>query len=253
MPPAETDSPMELRKYGFHGLSYASIVDTLSEHLKKPKNKINIVVAHLGSGASSCCILNGQSIDTSMGLTPLEGLIGGTRAGTIDPTTIFHALTDPGADAGIQGMKVTKAEYVLNKKCGLVALAGTTNFGAILSSVADKSAEDHERASKAYLVYKDRLMNYLAQYICKLLAKVPIEEIDGLVFSGGIGEKGAQLRADVLDWFKWMGAEVDKEKNENSKGTVREITTAGSKLKGWVVETDEEGQTVALAREQLDF
>jgi acetate kinase len=119
---------MPIRKYGFHGLSYASIVSSLAKYLKKPEEKVNIVVAHLGSGASSCCIKGGKSIDTSrclstdiradgggMGLTPLEGLIGGTRSGTIDPTAIFHAITDPAGDAGIEGMKVSKAEATLNK------------------------------------------------------------------------------------------------------------------------------------------
>ena len=120
---------MEIRKYGFHGLSYASIVSSLAKHLDKPEDKVNIVVAHLGSGASSCCIKNGKSIDTSeytalealrflipgMGLTPLEGLIGGTRSGTIDPTAIFHMLKDPAGDSGADGMSVTNAEMILNK------------------------------------------------------------------------------------------------------------------------------------------
>ncbi len=117
---------MPIRKYGFHGLSYASIVSSMAKHLHEPEEKINIVVAHLGSGASSCCIKGGKSIDTSefeqcavlmtgMGLTPLEGLIGGTRSGTIDPTAIFHAIHDPAGDAGIEGMKVSKAEATLNK------------------------------------------------------------------------------------------------------------------------------------------
>jgi acetate kinase len=132
-------------------------------------------------------------------------------------------------------------------------LAGTTNFGKILSSVADASAEDHDRAVLAYSVYFDRLMSYISQYLFKLLSTVPLEEIDGLVFSGGIGEKGAQLRKDVLDKFKWLSAEVDAKANEANQGEVREITTGQSKLKGWVVETDEEKQCVELARKQLSF
>jgi acetate kinase len=115
LPPPVQEAVMPLRKYGFHGLSYASIVSILSKFLQKPLEKVSVVVAHLGSGASSCCILSGKSIDTSMGLTPLEGLIGGTRSGTIDPTAIFHHTPDCAADAGIEGMKVTKAEATLNK------------------------------------------------------------------------------------------------------------------------------------------
>jgi acetate kinase len=128
---------MPLQKYGFHGLSYASIVDSVAKYLKKPADQVDIVVAHLGSGASAACIQGGKSIDTSkltspylksielmagMGLTPLEGLIGGTRCGTIDPTAVFHLLKDPGSDGGADGMKVSKAEMTLNKYVSLCSL-----------------------------------------------------------------------------------------------------------------------------------
>ncbi|ORX37225.1 Acetokinase family-domain-containing protein [Kockovaella imperatae] len=255
IPPPDTKIVMPLRKYGFHGLSYASIVSQLAEHLGKPESKVNVVVAHLGSGASSCCIKRGQSIDTSMGLTPLEGLIGGTRSGTIDPTAIFHAISDPGSDAGLEGMKVSKAEMILNKKSGLSALAGTTDFGLILSRLdASKvSADDHRSASLAYAVYLDRLLGYVSQYLFKLLATTPLSDIDGIVFSGGIGERGAKLRHDVLDKFTWLGAEIDSRANDVSQGSVREITVQGSKLRGWVVETDEEGLCAELTRQDFGF
>jgi acetate kinase len=209
---------------------------------------------------------------SGMGLTPLEGLIGGTRSGTIDPTAIFHMLKDPGADAGLEGMSVTNSEMVLNKwvievsnerhaadfcrKSGLQALAGTTNFGTILSRISGSSSdpeEDCKKAKLAYAVYLDRLLSYISQYLFKLLSSTPLEEIDGIVFSGGIGEKGAELRRDVLQKFQWLGAEIDQQGNETSKGEVRAITTEQSKLKGWVVETDEEKQCATLARQQLDF
>lgn len=129
LPPTDEELAIPLRKYGFHGLSYASIVNSLSKELGKPEDQINVVVAHLGSGASSCCIEGGKSIDTSewggsrtvavliagMGLTPLEGLVGGTRTGTIDPTAIFHHTKDYAEDAGLKGIHVTKAEYIMNK------------------------------------------------------------------------------------------------------------------------------------------
>lgn len=140
------------------------------------------------------------------------------------------------------------------RKSGLQALAGTTNFGTILSRIADPSSCSSEESSSsklAYAVYLDRLLGYLSQYVFKLLSSTPIESIDGVVFSGGIGEKGAQLRQDVLEKFSWLGAEVDEEQNQKAKGQVREITKKGSKLKGWVVETDEEGQSAKLAREEF--
>ncbi|WRT67973.1 acetate kinase [Kwoniella shivajii] len=256
LPPPDRELAMPLRKYGFHGLSYASIVQSMAEKLGKKVEDVNIVVAHLGSGASACCIKGGQSIDTTMGLTPLEGLIGGTRSGTIDPTAIFHLTANPAEGVDFKDYTVSKAEILLNKKSGLSALAGTTNFGTIISrlSPSNCSKEEHEKAVLAYNVYMDRLLNYISSYLFKLISTTAIEKIDGLVFSGGIGEKGSKLREDVLEKLKWLGAEVDKQKNDGKHtGKVTEITTGPSKLRGWVVETDEEGWSAKLARDEFDF
>ncbi|KAK4689676.1 acetate kinase, partial [Tremellales sp. Uapishka_1] len=250
VPPAEEKTPMPIRKYGFHGLSYSSILFSMSKHLDKSASEINIVVAHLGSGGSVCCIKQGKSIDTSMGLTPLEGLIGGTRSGSIDPTAIFHLSKDCNEDAGLPGMQVSKAEMILNKKSGLSALAGTTNFGSI---IATKSSDP--KYDLAYRVYLDRLLAYISSYIFKLLSDpaVGLAKLDGLVFSGGIGEKASELRKDVLERFGWLGTEVDAEKNGGGEGVVRCITGEESKVKGWVVETDEEGWCAQLAKEEFGF
>ena len=134
-------------------------------------------------------------------------------------------------------------------------MAGTTDFGLILSRLDPSkcSAEEHESASKAYAVYLDRLLGYVSQYLFKLLSTTPLSQIDGIVFSGGIGERGARLRKDVLDKFSWLGVEVDDKKNGSITGTVRCITTSESKLKGWVVETDEEGLCARLTREEFNF
>lgn len=133
------------------------------------------------------------------------------------------------------------------------ALAGTTNFGTILQRLSDPSDKDHKSAKLAYEVYLDRLLSYISQYLFKLLSTLPLSQIDGIVFSGGIGEKGSKLRKDVLEKFAWLGAEVDERANEEGEGEVREITKEGSKVRGWVVETDEEKQCVELARKQLGF
>ncbi|WWC70956.1 acetate kinase [Kwoniella pini CBS 10737] len=256
LPPPDREQVMPLRKYGFHGLSYASIVQSMAQKLGKKEGEVNIIVAHLGSGASACCIKGGQSIDTTMGLTPLEGLIGGTRSGTVDPTAIFHLTANPAEGVDFKDYTVSKAEILLNKKSGLAALAGTTNFGTIISrlSPSNCSKEEHEKAVLAYKVYIDRLLNYVSQYLFKLLSQLPLDQIDGIVFSGGIGEKGSKLREDALAKFNWLGAEVDKSKNDGKHtGTVTEITTERSKLKGWVVETDEEGWSAKLARDEFGF
>lgn len=135
-------------------------------------------------------------------------------------------------------------------------MAGTTNFGHIIQNLDSSkcSKEDHEKAKLTYAVYLDRLLNFVAQYLFKLLSEIPIESIDGLVFSGGIGEKGAELRQDVLKKLAWLGAEVDEEaNNSNNGGTVKSITKEGSKLKGWVVETDEEGWMAKMAKVEFGF
>ena len=139
------------------------------------------------------------------------------------------------------------------RQSGLQALAGTTNFGTILSQKSDPSSAKHESASLAYKAYLDRLLSYVSQYLCKLLSTTPLEEIDGIVFSGGIGEKGVELRRDVMHHFAWLGARVDDQRNGEKEGQVREITEGGSRLRGWVVETDEEGCCAKLAREEFGF
>jgi acetate kinase len=208
-----------------------------------------------------------------MGLTPLEGLIGGTRCGTIDPTAVFHLLKDPGGEGDAGGIKVSNAELVLNKcvfpfspgvygsrahlrKSGLQALAGTTNFGTITTRIASPvscTKEEYSSAKLAYEVYLDRLLSYISQYLFKLYSNNDGAQIDGLVFSGGIGEKSVELRKEVLRRLKWLGAEVDDKANEKPEGVVTEITKEGSRLKAFVVETDEEGWCAKLARDQLGF
>ena len=164
-----------------------------------------------------------------MGLTPLEGLIGGTRSGTIDPTAIFHHTPDAAADAGLADMHVTKAELILNKQSGLKALAGTTNFAKITGGL------DDPKMRTAYGIYLDRLMGYISQYLCKLLATVPLEDI-GIVFSGGIGEKSQMLRDDVLRRFSWLGVELEMKPTSSASPLPLANSAAG-----WLKPTRKDG------------
>lgn len=249
LPPAPEEPVIPLRKYGFHGLSYASIVHSLAKAVGKQDAEVNIVVAHLGSGASACCIERGKSIDTSMGLTPLEGLVGGTRTGTIDPTAIVHHTKDYYKDAGVAGIKVSKGEYIMNKKSGLVAMAGTQNFGLIAKDAADDKSDNHEKAKLAYTVFLDRLMAHLSQYLFKLIERVGRENVDGIVFSGGIGENADGLRKEVMGKLAWLG--VKPRTGDVGKATVETISADDSSIPVFVVRTDEEGWCAHLAREQL--
>ncbi|KAJ4986145.1 acetate kinase [Stagonosporopsis vannaccii] len=221
----------KLRKYGFHGISYSFIVHAVSTHLKKPANELNIIALHLGSGASACCIRGGESIDTSMGLTPLAGLPGATRSGSIDPSLMFHFTHSAGKPSHSSGtqLHITQAEEILNKKSGWQSLTGTTDFGKI-------SASDRAEDRLAFSIFVDRIGNYVAPYFTKLDGKV-----DALVFAGGIGEKGARLRQEVVRGVKCLGFEVDAAKNEKPvEDVVTEISSTNSKYKTLVVQTDEQ-------------
>ncbi|KAH7076122.1 Acetokinase family-domain-containing protein [Paraphoma chrysanthemicola] len=221
----------KLRKYGFHGISYSFIVHAVSEYLNKPASELNIVALHLGSGASACCIKGGGSLDTSMGLTPLAGLPGATRSGSIDPSLMFHFTHSAGkpSRSSSEKMHITQAEEILNKSSGWKSLTGTTDFGKISSS-------DRPEDVLAFKIFVDRISNYVAPYFTKLDGKV-----DALVFAGGIGERGAKLRTAVVRGVKCLGFALDEARNtEAVKDVVTNISAAGAKYQTLIVQTDEQ-------------
>ncbi|OAL48227.1 acetate kinase [Pyrenochaeta sp. DS3sAY3a] len=221
----------KLRKYGFHGISYAFIVHAVSSHLSKPASALNLIALHLGSGASACCILNGTSLDTSMGLTPLAGLPGATRSGSIDPSLMFHFTHSAGKPSRSSSGKlhITQAEEILNKNSGWKSLTGTTDFGAI-------SASEREEDRLAFEIFVDRIVNYVGPYFVKLGGRV-----DALVFAGGIGERGSKLREAVVEKVGCLGFGIDGGKNGSvGEGTVVDISAEDAKFKTLVVKTDEQ-------------
>ena len=221
----------KLRKYGFHGISYSFIVNAVAEHLKKPADQVNIIALHLGSGASACCIKNGRSLDTTMGLTPLAGLPGATRSGSIDPSLMFHYTHNAGkpSHSSSEKMHITQAEEILNKQSGWKSLTGTTDFGKISSS-------DRYEDKLAFNIFVDRILNYIGPYFTKLDG-----EVDALVFAGGIGEKGGKLRQAVVQGVKCLGFAVDEKKNEAQvDDVVTDISASGARYKTLIVQTDEQ-------------
>ncbi|KAF8326864.1 Acetokinase family-domain-containing protein [Cantharellus anzutake] len=250
-----------LRKYGAHGLSYASILSLLSAHLAVPASSLSLVIAHLGSGASVCCVKDGKSLDTSMGLTPLEGLPGGTRSGSVDPALAFHAVDAAGEVVYAQGgLKLSKGEMTLNKEAGLLAVAGTSEFSAItlraFGNDTNASEEEKESSKLAYDLFLDRLINFVAPYITKILGSSPNAHLDGIVISGGIGERSIQLRRDLASYLAWIGVELDDTRNEQvGRGdegrVVWEITKDDAKIKMFVCMTDEETQCARMAKDYI--
>jgi acetate kinase len=221
----------KLRKYGFHGISYNFIVHAVSKYFEKPASKLNIVALHLGSGASACCIKNGKSFDTSMGLTPLAGLPGATRSGSIDPSLVFHFTHSAGKPSRSSSgdMHITQAEEILNKESGWKSLTGTTDFGKI-------SASERKEDQLAFKIFVDRIVNYVAPYFTKLDG-----EVDALVFAGGIGEKGDKLRKAVVDGVKCLGFEIDDAKNgAKMEDVVTDISKGSARYQTLVVQTDEQ-------------
>lgn len=221
-----------LRKYGFHGLSYSYILRETAKYLGKPSTETNIIALHLGSGASACAIQKGQSIDTTMGLTPVSGLPGGTRSGDIDPSLIFHFTSSAGtlSPASTKDLHISKAEEILNKQSGWKALTGTSNF----ADIAKQDAPDSHRL--ALDIFVDRIVGYVGNYYVKLGGQV-----DALVFAGGIGEKSAYLRKLVTARCACLGFSIDEERNNKLLGgqIVSEIGT-GPSSKTLVVNTDED-------------
>lgn len=221
----------KLRKYGFHGISYSFIVHAVSTYLNKPTDQLNIIALHLGSGASACCIKNGHSLDTSMGLTPLAGLPGATRSGSIDPSLMFHFTHSAGkpSRSSSEHMHITQAEEILNKKSGWKSLTGTTDFGKI-------SASDREEDKLAFNIFVDRVLNYVAPYFTKLNGQV-----DALVFAGGIGEKGDKMRNAVVDGVRCLGFELNEGKNARpGDEVVTNISSSSAKYKTLICKTDEQ-------------
>ncbi|BCL69070.1 acetate kinase A/propionate kinase 2 [Vibrio nigripulchritudo ATCC 27043] len=214
-----------VRRYGMHGTSHLFIAREAAERLGKPANELNIINCHLGNGASVCAIKNGQSVDTSMGLTPLEGLVMGTRCGDIDPAIIFH-LHDA------LGYSVEQINTMLTKESGL---QGLTEVTSDCRFVEDNYGEKEE-ATRAMDVFCHRLAKYVAGYTATLEGR-----LDAIVFTGGIGENSGPIREMVLNRLGVFGIEVDGEANLKARfGGEGTITTADSRIPAMVISTNEE-------------
>ncbi|EPP0982221.1 acetate kinase, partial [Vibrio cholerae] len=204
-----------IRRYGMHGTSHLFIAREAAERLGKPANELNIINCHLGNGASVCAIKNGQSVDTSMGLTPLEGLVMGTRCGDIDPAIIFH-LHDT------LGYSVEKINTMLTKESGLLGLTEVTSDCRFV----EDNYGQKEEATRAMDVFCHRLAKYVAGYTASLDGR-----LDAITFTGGIGENSAPIREMVLNRLAIFGITVDSAANLKARfGGEGVITTADSRI-----------------------
>ncbi|MCC4798762.1 acetate kinase [Enterovibrio norvegicus] len=214
-----------IRRYGMHGTSHFFIAQEAAEQLGKPVEELNIINCHLGNGASVCAIKNGKSVDTSMGMTPLEGLVMGTRSGDLDPAIIFH-LHDA------LGYSVEEINNMLTKESGL---AGLTEVTSDCRFVEDNYGTKEE-ATRAMDVFCHRLAKYVAGYTACLDGR-----LDAIVFTGGIGENSGPIRELVLNRLGLLGVEVDQERNLKARfGGEGVITSDNSRVPAMVISTNEE-------------
>ena len=222
-----------VRRYGFHGTSHKFVSEQAAAFVGRPLEDVKQIVLHLGNGVSMTAIDGGRSVETSMGMTPLEGLVMGTRSGDIDPAVPIHL-------ARRAGLSTDDLDALLNKRSGLFGLAGRSDMRDILAGV--DAGED--AATLAFDVYIHRLRAYLGAYIAQLGGA------DVISFTAGVGENAARVRAESLATFGFLGLEIDAEANEERRPGIRRISTATSTVEVLVVPTNEE---LEIARQALSL
>ncbi|HEC1559539.1 TPA: acetate kinase [Campylobacter upsaliensis] len=221
-----------IRKYGFHGTSH-SYVSSRAAILMQKEN-INAISAHLGNGASVCAIENGKSIDTSMGFTPLEGLMMGTRCGDIDPATLPFI-------AKAKNLNADELDTMMNKQSGLYGVCGYNDFRDVVSEIQN----GNNLARLALDMYCYRLAKYIGSYFAIL------PHTDALIFTAGVGENASLVRQKTCERLKHLGFELDDSLNESDKDGEREISKANSKVKIFVIPTDEELEIAKITEELI--
>ncbi|MCC2716989.1 MAG: acetate kinase [Finegoldia magna] len=228
--PYEYYEDYRLRKFGFHGTSHRYI--TLRTQQLLDKEDINIITVHLGNGSSIAAVKDGKCYDTSMGLTPLEGLLMGTRSGDLDPTVMTFLMNEKGYSAD-------EMNQILNKKSGVLGVSGISSDFRDLEEEAEKG---NDRAQLALDMFIERVKRYIGGYMAEL------GHVDAICFAGGIGENSSSMRKDILDTFEELGVKLDLEKNNTREEAL--ISADDSKVKVYVVPTNEE---LMIARDTLDL
>jgi acetate kinase len=215
----------KIRRYGFHGISHRYMAYRYRTICNLAREQTNIVSLHLGNGCSAAAIRAGRSVDTSMGMTPLEGLVMGTRSGDVDPAIL-------GFIGAKEGLSAHEVETMLNKQSGLLGISGLTHDMRVLQDEARDRGD--RRAKLAIDIFCFRLRKYIGAFLAAMGGA------DAIVFTGGIGENSAAVRASVCEGLEWAGLMLDTEKNKNTIGVESRITRDDSRLAAYVIPTDEE-------------
>ena len=218
-----------IRKYGFHGSSHKYVSEKAAELLKKDIKNLKIISCHLGNGASICAIKNGKSFDTTMGFSPLDGLVMGTRSGSIDPTIPIYLMKN-------NNLSIEEVYNLLNKKSGVL---GISEVSSDFRDIEEEAMKGNKKASLALDIFHYRIKTQIGSYIAAL------NGVDIIIFTAGVGENGPETREAILKDMEFFGIVLDKEKNK-VRGKIQEISAENSKVKIFVIPTNEE---LVIARE----
>ena len=228
---AELAKEHGIRRYGFHGTSHKYVSEQAALFLSRPLGELKTIVLHLGNGASVAAIKGGRSIDTSMGLTPLEGLVMGTRSGDLDPAVLLHLHR-------VAGLDFDELDTLLNRRSGLLGLTGSGD----MRDVQAAASKGDPAAEGALAVWRHRIRHYIGAYIAQLGG------LDAIVFTAGVGENNALLRRRALAGLEFLGIEVDDDRNELGSREARAISPEGARVAVLVIPTNEE---LEIARQSL--
>ncbi len=223
----------KIRRYGFHGTSHKYISQQVAKVMDKNINEIRSIVCHLGNGGSVSAVKYGKSIDTSMGLTPLEGVLMGTRCGDIDPSIIEYIMQ-------IENIDISKVMTILNKESGLW---GVSEISSDMRDIEEKMLAGDKMAIKTYELYCYKVRKYIGAYAAAMGG------VDAIVFTAGIGENNPNMRCDILEGMEFLGLTIDRE-GSNSKDELVEISTPDSKVKAYSIATNEE---LMIARDTVEL
>jgi len=231
--PFELYKKYKIRRYGFHGTSHFFVAHRAAEILGKPIEELKIITAHLGNGCSMAAVDHGKSVDTTMGFTPLEGLLMGTRSGDMDPSVILYIM-------GKEGLSLAEANTLMNKHSGLIGVSGESSD---MREIETAVQEGDKKAKNAFDLFTYRIKKYVGAYTAAMGG------LDALVFTGGIGENSIMVRRDVCSNLEFIGIKFDEKLNENVSGECA-ISTEDSKVKVLRIPTNEE-LVIALDTEKI--
>ncbi|MGD8539625.1 MAG: acetate kinase [Candidatus Aminicenantes bacterium] len=221
--PYELADSLHIRRYGFHGTSHQYVSKAAARYLQRPLEELNLITCHLGNGASICAVRDGKSVDTSMGMTPLEGLIMGTRSGDVDPAVVFYLNRKT-------GKSIDDLDALLNKESGMKGICGVND----MREIEEFAAAGNERARLALDMYCYRLKKYIGTYAAIL------GQVDALIFTAGVGENSDLVRARACEDLSSLGIFLDERKNRDCPSGLAEIQAGNSPVKILVVPTNEE-------------